>query len=88
MSSIFFKSVLKLLDRTVYSVHWAVKGQALLDIIIAVNGIMKGSPYTFTVHLGKGYVPAYCVLKHLKNNKHWRCCQSFNCSRNTYLDET
>ena len=45
MSSIFFlkKSVLKRLDRTVYSDHWAVKGQVLLDIIIAVNGKMKAS---------------------------------------------
>jgi len=40
--------VLKLLDRTVYSDHWAVKGQVLLDIIIAVKGIMKGSLCTFT----------------------------------------
>jgi len=68
MSSIFFlkKSVLKRLDRTVYSDHWAVKGQVLLDIIIAVNGKMKASLWAFIVQLVKGYMSAYCVLKHFK----------------------
>jgi len=59
-------NVLKLLDRTVYSDHWAVKGQVLFHIIIAVNGKMKGSLCVFIVQLVKGYMSAYCVLKHFK----------------------
>jgi hypothetical protein len=49
-----------------YSDHWAVKGQVLQDITVAVNGKMKGSLCTFTVQLVKGYTPAYCELEHFK----------------------